>query len=84
MIPCDVTTSRTRVYERRQQKGVTSSECEEGLWSFVCSASWIADVPSAIESAVTVMLLANCCLFALLTCSRAIVPVTCAFLCICV
>ncbi|GBN57919.1 hypothetical protein AVEN_49239-1 [Araneus ventricosus] len=29
MIPCDVTTSRTRVYKRRQLKGGTSSECEE-------------------------------------------------------
>ncbi|GBN44086.1 hypothetical protein AVEN_213666-1 [Araneus ventricosus] len=28
MIPCDVTTSRTRVYKRRQLNGLTSSECE--------------------------------------------------------
>ncbi|GBM93039.1 hypothetical protein AVEN_81085-1 [Araneus ventricosus] len=56
MIPCDVTTSRTRVYKRRQLKGGTSSECEERLQSFVCSASWKDGELSAIESAVTVVI----------------------------
>ncbi|GBO18749.1 hypothetical protein AVEN_251104-1 [Araneus ventricosus] len=43
MIPCDVTTSLTRVYKRRQLKGGTSSlECEEYLLSLVSIASWSA------------------------------------------
>ncbi|GBL92811.1 hypothetical protein AVEN_4521-1 [Araneus ventricosus] len=50
----DITTSQTRVYKRRQMKGGMSSECEEGLWSFVCSVSWKAGELSTIERAFTV------------------------------
>ncbi|GBM16389.1 hypothetical protein AVEN_129713-1 [Araneus ventricosus] len=58
----------------------TSLQCARlrGItWSFDCSASWKADEMCVIESAVTVIL-AICCLFALLICTRAFVPVTCA------
>ncbi|GBN84685.1 hypothetical protein AVEN_93666-1 [Araneus ventricosus] len=37
-------------------KGGTSSECEEGLWSFVCSTSWKAGELSANIGAFTVII----------------------------
>ncbi|GBM28243.1 hypothetical protein AVEN_181315-1 [Araneus ventricosus] len=61
MIPCNFTTSRTRVYKRRELNGGTSSECEDGLWSFVCSVNWKAGELSAIESSVTVFTDCLCC-----------------------
>ncbi|GBM73849.1 hypothetical protein AVEN_100552-1 [Araneus ventricosus] len=56
MILCDVTISGTRVYKRRNLKGGTSSEREEGVWNFVSSASWNTGELSAIESGVLVII----------------------------
>ncbi|GBM04663.1 hypothetical protein AVEN_75614-1 [Araneus ventricosus] len=59
IIPCDVMTSRARVYKRRQLKGENvfgvANAFEGAFWIFVCSASWKAGELSAIESAVIVI-----------------------------
>ncbi|GBN27335.1 hypothetical protein AVEN_21558-1 [Araneus ventricosus] len=57
MIPCDVTAC-WRDYKKTVLGSQSSSVLIDwnGLWSFVCSASWKASEPSAIESAVSVII----------------------------